>query len=66
MCQFTLLISTAKGNKVGGLCSIDLAKYIEAKKISFSEVFKFEKCPDKNAALYLHFEIQLLGELQPD
>lgn len=57
---------TSKGNKVAGVCQINLAELAAKSKEEIRESFRLEKCPDKNAKIDLKFLCTFIAEFDVD
>ena len=62
--SFTVVLGTSKGNKVAGSYNLDLGALINNKVVELSENYKLEKCPDKNAKIFLKIKTSFLGEVK--
>ena len=60
--NFTVLIITSKTSKVAGSFNLDLALFVE--KNNFTESFKLEKCPDKNAIITISMSFKYIEDIK--
>jgi hypothetical protein len=62
--SFTVVLATSKGNKVAGSYTMDLGALINNKVVELTESYKLDKCPDKNARIFLTIKTSFLGEVK--
>lgn len=55
---------TSKGNKVAGSYTLDLGQIINNKVVELKENYRLEKCPDKNAKIFLNIKTIFMGEVK--
>lgn len=62
--SFTVVLATSKGNKIAGVCTLDLGSLLNNKIVELTENYRLEKCPDKNAKIFLKIKTSFLGEVK--
>ena len=60
--QFSFTLSTPKGDKSAGVVIIDLAVMLNNKIHSLEDNFRIDKCPDKDARVFIRVTAEALGE----
>lgn len=61
---FTVILATSKGNKVAGTYTLDLGMLLNNKIVELSESYRLERCPDKEARIFLKIKTTYLGEVK--
>ena len=59
-----MVLITAKGTKIAGNAVLDLGVLLNNKTVELRDSFKLEKCPDKNARIFLAIKTLFLGEVK--
>lgn len=62
--MFTVVLATSKGNKVAGTYTLDLGMLLNNKIVELSECYKLERCPDKEAKIFVKIKTSYLGEVK--
>ena len=63
---FSFTLHTPKGEKNAGSVTVDLASMLNNKLESCEENYKLDKCPDKDAKVFIRIRAELIGEQNPD